>query len=390
MLKKTLKKAIDFLSRAFFLFGKATATAYYSLKKKAIGRIEPKKILVLHFDGSKIGDAVLSTVVFPALKKNFPKAEIFALYNSLTKDVVENNPAIKKVFVAKRFNFFSFLEIPMAFGLRKYGFDVCLSISHNFSSHAIAFLCGAKYRIGWDRNGSGFLLNMPLPYLERKQRRIPEKQTYLGLLEPLGIKGSSAEPELFTSAKAMEKIEKMLFQAGFRKGMQLAGMHAGSAPDALARRWPKERFATLAEKIIRKKNCFVVLVGGKNEKEINEEIISLAGGQERERILDAAGNLSVSELIALAKKARVFVCNDSAPMHIAAASGCHTIAFFGPTDEILSMPAGNAKIMTKKIACRPCYLERKNSLQETDCKNNDCIKKISVQEVLEVVENALG
>ncbi|GEM_PF-363700 len=382
---------IDCLLRVFFFAGSIAANAYYSARGTSTEKINAKKIIVLHFDGSKIGDAVLSTVVFSALKERFPNAEIHAMYNPLTHELVENNPLIKKVWVAKHLNFFRFLEIPFGLKLRKEKFGLCISMTYTFSSHALAFLTGAKYRVGWDKKGSGFLLNIPVRYVEGSERKTHETKNYLGLLEPLGIRNSTAKPVVFASEEANKKAEEILKKNNFKQGMPLLGMHAGSTPDALAKRWPKENFAELAELAIKKNNALVLLFGAKNEKQLNEEIISLVAEKQQKNILNLAGLLSISETIAMAKKARVFVCNDSAPMHIAAAAGCYTVALFGPTDESLFGPVGNIRIITSTVPCRPCYFDTKKwSGTNAKCSSNECMKRITVEKVSGVIQDAFG
>ena len=81
----------------------------------------------------------------------------------------------------------------------------------------------------------------------------------------------------------------------------------------------------------------------------------------------------------------MFLCNESGPMHVAAAVGLPVVALFGPNLPDLHRPYGDNHqvLMAPDVPCRPCA--------QTVCirPNQWCMDMISVEEVIQAVENKL-
>jgi heptosyltransferase-2 len=118
-----------------------------------------------------------------------------------------------------------------------------------------------------------------------------------------------------------------------------------------AKRWPAERFAALAHLFQARKNAEILLVGAAGETDI---AASIASGLER-KPLDFTGKTSLRQLMGLISLGRVFVTNDTGPMHIAGALGVPVVAIFGPTDPKATGPSRKPSVVLKKDApCWPC------------------------------------
>jgi heptosyltransferase I len=107
-----------------------------------------------------------------------------------------------------------------------------------------------------------------------------------------------------------------------------------------AKRWPAERFGQVA-KALAAEGVKSLINFGPGEERLMQEVESASGGA-------ATGvACSLTELIALTRRARVFVGGDTGPMHLAAALGIPVIAIFGPTN-----PARNGPFGTRSIVLR--------------------------------------
>jgi ADP-heptose:LPS heptosyltransferase len=95
-----------------------------------------------------------------------------------------------------------------------------------------------------------------------------------------------------------------------------------------AKRWPPEHFAALADRLARKLDTQVILLGGPNDTDIIDAV--------RSRMATPAaalvGTLSFAEIALLASRSRLYVGNDTGLTHLAAAAGAPTAAIFGPSD----------------------------------------------------------
>ncbi|CAM9882712.1 unnamed protein product, partial [Phaeothamnion confervicola] len=75
----------------------------------------------------------------------------------------------------------------------------------------------------------------------------------------------------------------------------------------------------------------------------------------RAPVLNLAGKLSIKELVALIGRAKLSVCVDSMPMHVANAVGTPVVALFGPSGDVEWGPRGaRALVVAGDQACRPC------------------------------------
>jgi len=107
-----------------------------------------------------------------------------------------------------------------------------------------------------------------------------------------------------------------------------------------AKRWPAERYGQVAKELARDGLCSLVNYGP-GEEELAAAVEAAGEGAAR-RIF-----CSVSELIALTRRARLLIGGDTGPMHLAAALKIPVVAIFGPTN-----PARNGPFGTRSIVLR--------------------------------------
>ena len=107
-----------------------------------------------------------------------------------------------------------------------------------------------------------------------------------------------------------------------------------------AKEWPPERYGKVAEGLARQGLATVVNYGP-GEEELARAVESGSNGTAR------TISCSVGELIALTRRARLFIGGDTGPLHLAAALGVPVVAIFGPTD-----PARNGPFTSKSVVLR--------------------------------------
>ena len=142
----------------------------------------------------------------------------------------------------------------------------------------------------------------------------------------------------------------------------------------VAKRWPAERFASVADRLSKEGWC-VILVAAAAQREESAEVSRLA----RSRLIDLVGQTTLPQLAALLGRASVLATNDSGPMHLAAAVGTPVVAIFGPTDPRKVGPYGPGHaVMTAPVDCSPCSRQR--------CvQGSACLNAIGVNEVVQAV-----
>ena len=153
--------------------------------------------------------------------------------------------------------------------------------------------------------------------------------------------------------------------------------------------WPAGRYAKLADYLIKKYNAKIILVGNKEEKKYINELKNLMINKNNS--FNFAGLINVREMFYLISLCKLFIGNDSGPMHVAAAQGVKTIGLFGCNLPVRFKPFGkNNYSLYKKNNQNACINVHKGEVGE--CKHgieNACVKKIQVDDVIEVVDKIM-
>jgi len=299
----------------------------------------PKKILALKL--RSLGDTVLMTASLNELKKAFPQAEIHVAVTSTWAPLLESHPAIKKLWTYDRYverAARAKAATRMALRLRKERFDLVVNFHASPSSSMISFATGARIRSihfhgHKDRNrystvtvpGKGVLK----PIIERDMDAIRA----LGIHVPPG-----RLPEI--ALQAGEKNEAR--ESIARLGLPLPLMMMGLGASRVTKRWPVERFASLAVEWALKKSGGVLAIAGPDEadevraflKAVDDHLmIAVPDAAQRATVrsrITADHRLALRKLAALISQASVFVGNDSGPRHIAVAVETPSVTLFGP------------------------------------------------------------
>ncbi len=107
-----------------------------------------------------------------------------------------------------------------------------------------------------------------------------------------------------------------------------------------AKQWPAERYGAVAQALARK-GIPSFINFGPGEERLARIAEAASGGSAR------ALSFSIGELVALTRRARLFIGGDTGPLHLAAALRVPVVALFGPTD-----PARNGPFRTRSVVLR--------------------------------------
>jgi len=146
----------------------------------------------------------------------------------------------------------------------------------------------------------------------------------------------------------------------------------------VSKRWPLLSFMEVAKQI--KAIATPVFIFGPNENQLQKEFFE----NNKDESINALYGLSLSELAAVLSVAAFVVSNDSGPMHLSCAVGTSTIALFGSTNSKEWFPYDKTKHMVIEKDCAGY-----ETCDKCD-KRNTCIQDISIEEVLNEVDNVLN
>jgi heptosyltransferase-2 len=335
-----------------------------------------RKILV--FGPNWIGDTVMSTPMIKALKHAHLEADIFMAAKSYVASLWETNPCITALWVVEADSMprriLGYWRLVRK--IRRNQFDLVIILPHYFIYALVCFLAGIKCRIGYDVTHRGKLLTHPLEYtMELRKKHMVDN--YLDIVKSIGVGGQDKQLYLNTTPDDDRNAEETLRSYAIKPEALLIGM----APGAIygkAKRWPKEKYAELADSIIEKHQAQVLIFSGPSERALALEIREAM--TKDPVIIEPRPNLR--HIAALIKKCSIFVSNDSGLMHIAAAVKTPIVAIFGSTSPDWTKPYGEEKhlVLHKPPDCSPCFE------QECQYRTYDCLSAITVSDVLRSVD----
>ena len=231
-------------------------------------------------------------------------------------------------------------------------FDLAILLQNAFEAAALVAFAGVPRRIGYNRDGRGFLLTDAITVPGKGE--IPDHQRfyYLELLRRAGIIDALPEsPQIRLSSAGLAAVagrERFLREL---RWTDVTGISPGAAYGG-AKRWLPERFAQAALQL----GSPVAIFGSADERDVCEAVVAELRKQDWPAH-NFAGETTLREYIDLAAACRVYLTNDSGPMHIASALGIPTVAIFGATDHIATGPTGPlARVIREPVECSPCLL----------------------------------
>lgn len=286
-----------------------------------------------------VGDAVMSIPAVRVIRTRFPAARISILAKPWVADLYRRADFADDVipYTARS------LPAKMAFALklRPQRFDCAILLQNAFEAALIARLAGIPNRIGYNRDGRGFLLTEAIRVPRDGEIPKHERFYYLELLRRAGL------------IETLRQGESIHLDRPQTPSRPIVGVSPGAAYGG-AKRWLPERFAEAAAQLAETRNASIALFGSAQESELCERVAALLTGYE---VTNYAGRTSLAEFIDLAAACEVFLTNDSGAMHVASALGVPTIAIFGATDDIRTGPTGSKSLVVREpVACSPCLL----------------------------------
>ncbi|MFN8179450.1 MAG: lipopolysaccharide heptosyltransferase II [bacterium] len=282
-----------------------------------------------------LGDAVLATVVPPALRRAHPEASLDVLAPAQVADVYAGRPDVDRVV--------AFAPGREVDAYRSGGYDRALLAPVSFGSAWRAARASRAKRFGFATSGRGWLLAAALPKHEWRRDR-HQVENYRALASLLGEPRETDAPQVVVAAPWREEAERLWSgRARPRVALQPGATYGP------AKRWSASRFAEVARSLAAR-GCAVAVVGGAGDAEAVRAVRDAAP------VLDLGGRTSVGVLAAVLQSCDLVVTNDTGPMHLAAAVGTPTVAIFGSTSPAWTRPWGEGhRVARRAVACSPCY-----------------------------------
>jgi len=317
-----------------------------------------------------IGDSLFMSPALSALRKGFPDSHISLLINPWVREIFDGNPDVDEIITYDERGDEKTLKGKIRFiqSLRNRNFDMGIIMQpRSYKAALFVYLSGIPQRIGYSHSLRNLLLTRRI---EPPTTSLHDIDMFLNIVLSLGVAPGKKEPYFPFSPKADDWADRFLEERGVNRGELLIGINPGAFKQS--KRWPEPRYAQLSDILIKEFKAKVIIFQGQGEDEIIGKVVSLM----REKAIIA--KIGIKELAAISRRCKLFVGNDTGPMHVAAASGTPVIALFGPADPQRSRPWGRDHVVIKKdLPCSPC--------SKIVCKELTCMKSITVEDVLQAV-----
>jgi heptosyltransferase-2 len=304
-----------------------------------------------------VGDAILALPALRAVRRRFPEAEIAILARPYVVEVYRDQGICNQLLADDSQSKHSGIlgRERLAAELRAMRFDVALLLQNAFGAAWLAWRAKVPERIGYARDGRGFLLTHPVPVPKSGEIPRHERFYYLELLRRAGwIDAPLDEPliTLYVSEPNRRRAAEFLVASGARQDSLRIAIGAGASYGS-AKCWPPSRFAELVNRIRAQADADVILFGTASEAAVSRAISS----ELHRPPIDLTEKTAIAELPALLSQCHLFIGNDSGAMHVAAAVGLPVVAVFGPTDPHGTAPVTpRSTIVQQKPYCSPCFL----------------------------------
>lgn len=322
-----------------------------------------------------LGDAVMSLPALCALKKRYPEASLSVFTRSSVAGLYALAPFVDETMAYETGGMASLRENVRR--LRSGRFDTAIVLPRSFDSAFMAYCAEIPKRIGY----GGELRELLLTDVLRRTKDIltgHRVRYFHRLLSPMGVNGEPPEFVLDDLPSTAAWREKTLGEYSIGEGDMVVGINPGAAYGT-AKQWGVGKYVELINHLRGAYRAKCILVGGAVDSACGEKIVSTTPSG----VANLIGKTSISQLVAMIKRCRLFVTNDTGPMHVAAAAGVPIVAIFGSTDPATTSPYTQRRVIVRKpVDCSPCLLR-------TCPIDHRCMETISVQDVALAAEDCL-
>jgi ADP-heptose:LPS heptosyltransferase len=304
----------------------------------------PRNLLIIDF--GQLGDVVMSLPALRAIRERFPHARLTVAVGKPGGDILRMSGDADEIIEIDRVALRDGLKalsvwrvFQIARDVRRRQFDFVIDL-HSFSeTNLLGFFSGAKKRLFARRPGRSidFLANFnPSPPIDRNDPKQHLVDRYLDVLTPLGIKNPQRVPRLNIRVDDDRAVDALLRKARADSGAPLVGIFPGAGHPG--RCWPLERFAQLADSLVRNDSVRPIVFVGPEERHLVTQM----------KVLFPSAcvfleKLSIPQLAAAQARLAVLVSNDTGPVHIAAAVGTPLVVLIDLPTPHAYVPLGTSQ-----------------------------------------------
>ena len=321
----------------------------------------PDKILIRM--PNWLGDAVMAFDVIGGIKLLHPEATIDVAIRKPFAGLMNILPQVRKTFPLSGSEHDKSLT-----AIKTERYDLAFILPNSFRSAWELYGKDIHRRAGYAGNLRSFMLTETAP---RPQKHSTHQADYFARLAAFALPQFTRKtPQVAIPDEAETKASKLLADISG----SIVGVGFGATYGS-AKMWPAERFAKLIDRLQKEQGSSVILLGGDGDREVEGKVMKECSSLP----ISLVGKTDLPTLAALLQRLKIYVTNDTGPMHLAAFLETPVVAIFGPTSPDETKPlADNAKVIYHGADCAPCW-QRKCPI------DHRCMTGINVDEVYDKV-----
>ena len=331
------------------------------------------KFLIIRL--GSLGDVIHGIPAAAALRRRYPQAQIDWLVDPRYAELVDLVEGIDRriSFDSREMLRSAARTLPLLRDLRRTHYDAAIDLQGLLKSAVLARLVGATQTMGFPRASR----REPLARLFYTTALDPGAAAHvidqnLALLRPLGVSDRAVHFPLRIPRTAAMATTAERFVAD-----PYAIVNPGAAwPN---KRWPADKFGALAASLRRELGLRSFVLWGPGGQSLAAAVVVASRGA-----AEAAPPTTMTDVVFLARLARVTISGDTGPLHIAGAVGPPLVALFGPTRPERNGPWSPRDVVVSRVAQCACLYERRCR------KETPCLDDIGVDEVTDAVRQRLA
>ena len=309
-------------------------------------RVE-ERLLIIKLDA--MGDVLRTTSLLPALAEKHPKASITWITRRESRPLLERNPYIAEII---DYGEDALLQ------LRVRGFDRVINLDAGKTSAALAAAANATKKDGFVLDPRGYVQAtnaaartwLEMGVFDDLKRQ--GTKTYQDMMADItGLSGSPHRYVLHLTDEEREQGKEHLQKLGVDFSRPVVGLNTGAGRRWELKQWREEGYLELIERIAARRPAQFVLLGGPEERDRHQRLISRSNVP----LIDAGCDNPVRRFASLVGACQLVITGDTLAMHLALALNRRTIVLFGPTSAAEIEMYGLGEKVVPSMECLSCY-----------------------------------
>lgn len=278
-----------------------------------------------------IGDVLTSSILFEALRKNYPQARMDYLVYDHTQPVIANNPNIDNLIIFKPEEHKSIKGLRKLIGIvRKEKYKVVIDVYSKINSALITALSGSGTRVSYKKWYTQLAYTYTFPYKNKAETAaglaVENRMQLLRAVDsdfPVEIK-----PKIYPTEEEIRWAKEKLRSANIELSRPLFMIGIlGSGPE---KTYPHEYMAAILDYIVREINASLLINYIPKQREEVFQILNKCDEQTRASINTEVFGKSLREFIALCSQCNALIGNEGGAINMAKALNIPTFSIFAP------------------------------------------------------------